>query len=108
MLRRGVLQDWPFWYHPIAPTGSAVRYLASLSSKFHRVSIISSQGKKLALGPSLNKKSIQSKLIQPIKNPQGKVKGRVEIQSRLMNAFTEAEKALVEKIATELGALWQR
>lgn len=43
--------NWPVWYHPDAPLGSAVRYIASLSPKFHWVGIYELKGKSLELGP---------------------------------------------------------
>lgn len=45
--------DWPLWYFPDAPLGSAVRYIASLSSKFNWVGIYILKGSALELGPFL-------------------------------------------------------
>jgi L-methionine (R)-S-oxide reductase len=43
--------DWPHWYQPEAPLGSAVRYVAGLSSKFDWVGIYVLKGQMLELGP---------------------------------------------------------
>lgn len=45
--------DWPVWYDPGSPLGSAVRYVASLSPKFNWVGIYRLKGKVLELGPYL-------------------------------------------------------
>lgn len=49
--------DWPVWYHPSAPLGSAVRYIASLSPKYNWVGIYTLNQKTLKLGPFLGKES---------------------------------------------------
>lgn len=41
----------PVWFDPLSPLGSAVRYVASLSSKFNWVGIYVLKGKHLELGP---------------------------------------------------------
>jgi L-methionine (R)-S-oxide reductase len=43
--------EWPTWYQPESPLGSAVRYLASLSPKFNWTGIYVLKGKYLELGP---------------------------------------------------------
>ncbi|MEK6579876.1 MAG: GAF domain-containing protein [Bdellovibrionota bacterium] len=43
--------EWPFWYDPLSPLGSAVRHVASLSPRFHWVGIYELKGKVLKLGP---------------------------------------------------------
>ena len=43
--------DWPVWYQPTAPLGSAVRYVASLSSRFNWIGVYVLKGKSLELGP---------------------------------------------------------
>lgn len=43
--------QWPVWYDPLSPLGSAVRYVASLSPDFQWVGIYRLQGKRLVLGP---------------------------------------------------------
>jgi L-methionine (R)-S-oxide reductase len=43
--------EWPIWYSPDSPLGSAVRYVASLSSQFNWVGIYVLKGKFLELGP---------------------------------------------------------
>jgi L-methionine (R)-S-oxide reductase len=41
----------PVWFDPLSPLGSAVRYIASLSPKYHWVGVYIWDGKKLKLGP---------------------------------------------------------
>lgn len=43
--------DQPVWYQPEAPLGAAVRYIASLSPRFHWVGIYVLEGRHLVLGP---------------------------------------------------------
>lgn len=50
-IRSEILPEWPVWYDPLSPEGSAVRYLASLSPRFHWVGIYRLKGKVLKLGP---------------------------------------------------------
>jgi GAF domain-containing protein len=45
--------EWPLWYHPDSPLGSAVRYVASLSPRFNWVGIYILRGDLLVLGPFL-------------------------------------------------------
>lgn len=45
--------EWPVWYDPLSPLGSAVRYVASLSGRFNWVGIYVLKGKTLELGPFL-------------------------------------------------------
>lgn len=49
--------DWPVWFHPAAPLGSAVRYIASLSPKYNWVGIYTLTKDTLKLGPFLGKPS---------------------------------------------------
>jgi GAF domain-containing protein len=56
MKRRSIQLAWPVWYQPEAPLGAAVRYLASLSSRFNWVGIYLLKGKVLELGPYLGSK----------------------------------------------------
>lgn len=49
--------DFPVWYDPLSPLGSAVRYVASLSPKFNWVGIYELKGKTLVLGPYLGEKT---------------------------------------------------
>ena len=50
-LNQGISPEWPAWYDPSAPLGSAVRYVASLSPRFNWVGIYVLKGKTLVLGP---------------------------------------------------------
>lgn len=47
----GSLESLPIWCDPAAPIGSAVRYVASLSSKFNWVGVYVLKGESLELGP---------------------------------------------------------
>lgn len=51
MSSKGISPDWPVWYQPESPLGSAVRYVAGLSPKFNWVGIYVLKGKILELGP---------------------------------------------------------
>ena len=46
-------KQWPVWYSPDAPLGSAVRYVASLSPRFDWVGIYILRENVLELGPFL-------------------------------------------------------
>lgn len=52
----------PVWYQPEAPLGSAVRYLASLSSRFDWVGIYFLKGQFLELGPFLGKETEHTRI----------------------------------------------
>ena len=43
--------DWPVWYDPLSPLGSAVRHVASLTPRFNWVGIYVLRGNFLELGP---------------------------------------------------------
>lgn len=45
--------EWPVWYDPLSPLGSAVRYLSGLTPLFNWVGIYLLKGKFLELGPFL-------------------------------------------------------
>lgn len=48
---RPISPEWPVWYQPMAPLGSAVKYVAALSPKFNWVGIYVLKKKTLELGP---------------------------------------------------------
>ncbi len=48
---------WPVWFFPDSPLGSAVRYVASLSSRFNWVGIYLLKEETLELGPFLGSPS---------------------------------------------------
>lgn len=55
--------DAPVWYQPEAPLGSAVRYIAGLSPKFHWVGIyVLEGGKTLKLGPYIGAPSTHTRI----------------------------------------------
>lgn len=54
--------DWPVWYDPASPLGSAVRYVGSLSAKFNWVGIYLLKGSVLVLGPFLGKPSPHARI----------------------------------------------
>ena len=128
--------EWPVWYQPEAPLGSAVRHLAGLSSRFDRVTIYVSKGKFLEPGPSLGLPNVstripiakaadrnipdvhalenylacsletQSELVVLIRGKDGKILGQIDIDSRSRASFGPAEENAVRQIAMELGELW--
>lgn len=51
MASEKIQSEWPVWYQPEAPLGSAVRHIASLSPKFNWVGIYVLRNKVLELGP---------------------------------------------------------
>lgn len=51
------VKEFPIWYNPLSPLGSAVRYVASLSSKFNWVGVYVLKGKTLELGPYIGEPS---------------------------------------------------
>ncbi len=55
-------QDLPVWFHPTAPLGSAVRYVAGLSARFNWVGIYVLRGKFLELGPYLGAPSEHTRI----------------------------------------------
>jgi putative methionine-R-sulfoxide reductase with GAF domain len=65
-------------------------------------------GQKKVLGSVMKKSAVESEWSQTISDSQGKKKGRISIQSRLVEAFTDSDKRLIEKVASELGVLWRR
>lgn len=54
--------DWPVWFDPEAPLGSAVRYVASLSPRFNWVGIYELRGKTLHLGPYIGAPSEHTRI----------------------------------------------
>ena len=54
--------DWPVWYQPSAPLGSAVRYVASMSSRFNWVGVYVLKGKHLELGPFIGETTEHSRI----------------------------------------------
>lgn len=101
--------EWPVWYQPDAPLGSAVRYLASLSPKFNRVSISILKGRRRA-GPFIGEKSAikkgGSELVVPVSTQSGSLLGQIEIDSRTPHAFSSVEEQCIRQVAAELGELW--
>ncbi|MGZ3688255.1 MAG: GAF domain-containing protein [Bdellovibrionota bacterium] len=54
--------EWPVWYDPSSPLGSAVRHIAALSPKFNWVGIYLLKGKMLELGPYLGANTDHTKI----------------------------------------------
>lgn len=128
--------EWPVWYQPEAPLGSAVRHLAGLSPRFDRVTIYVSKGKFLEPGPSMGRTNApkripiaqaadrnipdvhalesylacsletQSELVVLIRGKGGRILGQIDIDSRSRATFGLAEEKAVRQIAMELGDLW--
>jgi GAF domain-containing protein len=62
MSSRGISPNWPAWYQPESPLGSAVRYVAGLSPKFDWVGIYVLKGKHLELGPFIGAPSEHTRI----------------------------------------------
>jgi GAF domain-containing protein len=54
--------DFPVWYQPEAPLGSAVRYVAALSPKFNWTGIYILKGDTLELGPYIGAKTEHTRI----------------------------------------------
>jgi GAF domain-containing protein len=52
----------PVWFDPLAPLGSAVKYVASLSPRYHWVGIYVLKGKSLVLGPFIGSETEHQKI----------------------------------------------
>lgn len=92
-----VTVDQPLWYDPSSPLGSAVRYIAALSPRFHWVGIYVLKGKFLVLGPYLGEHSERTRI------PIGKgVCGTAVAENADQNVPNVRERA---KIRSELVAL---
>ncbi len=62
MAVKSISPDWPVWYDPSSPLGSAVRYVASLSPRFNWVGIYILKGKALELGPYIGAKTDHTRI----------------------------------------------
>jgi L-methionine (R)-S-oxide reductase len=60
--KRTAGDEFPVWYNPLTPLGSAVHYVASLSPRFNWVGIYELKGKYLELGPYIGAPSEHSKI----------------------------------------------
>ena len=101
--------DWPTWYYPDAPLGSAVRYLAALSPKFHWVGIYIKKGEELELGPYIGAATRfekGSEWVVLIRDKTDKVVGQIDIDSHVENAFGPDEETTAQRVARVLGELW--
>ncbi|MCM2322251.1 MAG: hypothetical protein NDJ90_03210 [Oligoflexia bacterium] len=100
--------DLPFWYQPGAALGSAVRYLASLSPAFSRVSAFVTQGKRLKPGPVIGNLKAEPgmHLSLLIRNRQGAIVGQIDIESDAGASFGADEEAAARRVVQELGTLW--
>lgn len=101
--------EWPVWYFPDAPLGSAVKYIASLSPHFDWVGISSFEGKGWKQGPSLG--TLQQDPVQrwsiEIRDRKGKLLGQIEIEC-LSNQALRLEEEIIRRVASELGELWPK
>lgn len=145
MPRANINPEWPVWYTPQSPLGSAVKYVAALSPRFNWVGIYILKGKTLQLGPYIGAKTghtkikvgvgvcgtalaedrdqnvpdvrarenylscsleTRSELVVLVRDKKGKVRGQIDIDSHVVDAFGPDEEKSVRKVADELGALW--
>jgi hypothetical protein len=91
----------PLWLQPEAPWGSATRYLASLSPRFSRVAIEVRSGKKFSLGQS--DQAVPSRLVVSIRDSSGKILGKIKVEGHTRDAFSDADKKTVERVASEIA-----
>lgn len=100
-------QEFPVWFDPLSPLGSAARYLAGFSPHFDWVGIYELKGSILELGSSFGEASrTKSELVVLVRDPSGQVVGQIDIDSHESDAFGPDEERVVRKIAKELGELW--
>ena len=109
--------ECPVWYDRLAPLGSAVRYVASLSPEIRWVGIYKSRGGTLVLGPQLGAPDVRpgQKRI-PIgkatdlhlvrKGTEGKVVGALSVQLDERGGHKLELEENIRRIAGELGNLW--
>lgn len=62
MPRANINPDWPAWYTPQSPLGSAVKYVAALSPRFNWVGIYVLKGQVLELGPYIGAKTDHTRI----------------------------------------------
>ena len=108
--------EWPVWYNPMAPLGSAVRYIASLSPHFNWVGIYHLKKKGLKLGPSIGTETrpeqtpmgsdVRRALAIPILNPSGKPLGEIRIDKDASATLEPKQELSIRQIAERLGELW--
>lgn len=60
--RKPIQPEWPVWFEPASPLGSAVRYVASYSPRFDWVGIYVLDGDVLKLGPYLGAKTEHTRI----------------------------------------------
>lgn len=61
-MRNKINPEWPVWYTPQSPLGSAVKYVAALSPRFNWVGIYVLKGKVLELGPYIGAKTDHTRI----------------------------------------------
>ena len=103
-----MVQELPVWYNELAPLGSAVRYIASLSPAFRWVAIFAWKGSTLELGPCIGSPAKESSSVwaEPVLDSSGKLLGQIEIEIALGSTIDDEVKNTITRIAKELGELW--
>src|SRR4051812_45307811 len=104
--RKRPLQDviqpeWPVWYFPDTPLGSAVRYIASLSPHFTWIGISILKNKVFELGPHLGaaRQNTRFEWSVEIQNKKGKTLGRIEIDTYSEVTVRLDEEILIRQVA---------
>lgn len=116
-----ILPQWPVWYFPDAPLGSAVKYIASLSPRWDWVGIYilkhKAKRKEFVLGPFIGVQDISSesdqlisplrsaKLTVPIQDRNDKIIGQLCLGLQFEGPMSPEEEKDIRRVALELG-LW--
>ena len=98
--------DWPVWYDPLAPHGSAVRHIAALSAKIHWVHLDIIDGGKLRSGPRIGDPSLTlfpESVKQFILARKNMKMGQLRVGCTHLQPDDEL---LIQKVITEWLALW--
>ena len=103
---------WPVWYDPAAPLGSAVRYIAGLTSQVSWVGVFRRKGKGWVLGPCLGtrldvKPGQAVQLVVSLSVPiRDQLVGQIRIQSHAPVTLDMQTEKAIRQVAKELGELW--
>lgn len=108
----------PIWYNPLAPSGSAIRYIAGCTPRFQYMEVAASRGaskttkrtmgrvlltQKLGKHPQKELRVIRNTAIKTI---DGKIAGNLHVESSCNNVFRREDEEQLSQLAQELGKLW--
>ncbi|MEK6707028.1 MAG: hypothetical protein AABZ06_14715 [Bdellovibrionota bacterium] len=111
-MRSKISPDWPVWYNPLSPIGSATRYVMGLSPWFEWVGIytIRRSGLKFRLAADIgsSQRGIKrNSVVVPINDKNGSPLGKICINSDPFIRKTKDQSLNeVNKVARELRDLW--